>query len=534
MKQLILSLIIVLLPSFGWGATLYMGAGETYSNLQAAMAAMSAGDTLIIRDGTYTGTSNQITNSAHPPNSSTVWTTIKAEHDGAVTFDGEGARTMFTIGGTSRTNRHWVFEGLVWGNSSADNISLGDSTHVKLLRCGAFEAGAGSNVNNIFISSYTSYILVEGCYTWGRGRTGITAWGPSSESRPDHIIFRNNVVRIDRVTAGEPAYGYGMYSVNYGLVQNCISIDTDQTAYYLNTGQNWAGGFAVATTDYQADNITFKNILVLKSVIGGISVAGNNAANNVSFQDVVVADTTNRTDASVNAPWGVQDAINHATFWKSTQGYAGVNGYGGTTPHTLTNSIITAYTASWSGGSTVFTYQITGNYVNLYNNNGTSPTSTYTNTLSVNPIWDGSTNTSGGLKYLPRIESGSNLSSAGAAGTYVGANLSTLQGTSGALWGETGYDTDTGLSMWPFPNEDLIKTKMAAYTGGGVNGARGFAASGTQLNGTDQITLTSYIWEYLGNQMPGDIYGGSAPAVSVPIGAGTMPIGAGTMPISVQ
>ena len=99
---------------------------------------------------------------------------------------------------------------------------------------------------------------------------------------------------------------------------------------------------------------------------------------------------------------------------------------------------------------------------------------------------------------------------------------------------------------------------MAAYSNHSVNGARGFAASGTQLNGADQITLTSYIWEYLGNQMPSDIYGGSSPtcsdgikngdetgvdcggscsacsAVSMPIGAGTMAIGAGSMPISVQ
>jgi hypothetical protein len=55
---------------------------------------------------------------------------------------------------------------------------------------------------------------------------------------------------------------------------------------------------------------------------------------------------------------------------------------------------------------------------------------------------------------------------------------------------------------------DLIKTKMAAYSYSGslgtLSGARGFATSGTGLYG-GPITLTSYIWEYLGNPCPTDI-----------------------------
>ena len=85
--------------------------------------------------------------------------------------------------------------------------------------------------------------------------------------------------------------------------------------------------------------------------------------------------------------------------------------------------------------------------------------------------------------------------------------VQTLKRLSGnqVLYGETGYNSDTGLSMWPFPNESLIKTKMAAYSNSGVSGARGFC-TGTSKDGTTQ-TLTKYIWEYLGNQLPSDIYG---------------------------
>ena len=87
-------------------------------------------------------------------------------------------------------------------------------------------------------------------------------------------------------------------------------------------------------------------------------------------------------------------------------------------------------------------------------------------------------------------------------GGDIGANVQTLIGTSGTLYGEAGYNTDTGTSMWPFPNEDLIRTKMKAYNAGGASGNRGFCVDGT--------TLTKYIWQYLGNTIPAEIYGGSS------------------------
>jgi hypothetical protein len=38
-----------------------------------------------------------------------------------------------------------------------------------------------------------------------------------------------------------------------------------------------------------------------------------------------------------------------------------------------------------------------------------------------------------------------------------------------------------------------------------IDGARGFAA-GNSMDGSAQ-TLTKYVWEYLGNQIPCEIYG---------------------------
>jgi len=45
---------------------------------------------------------------------------------------------------------------------------------------------------------------------------------------------------------------------------------------------------------------------------------------------------------------------------------------------------------------------------------------------------------------------------------------------------------------------------MRTYNAGSMNAKRGFAGDGNGLYG-GSITLTSYIWEYLGNPCPSDI-----------------------------
>lgn len=527
-NKFVLLLLVILFPTLGWGATLYMGSGETYTNLQAAMAAMSAGDTLIIRDGTYTGSTNKITNDYYPPTSSTVWTTIKAEHDGAVTFDAGGGGTMFFCYlGTSTTTRvNWQFEGIVWGNSNESAVDFQALSYIKFLRCGGFDAG---DSGGIFFASRSSYVLFDGCYAWGRGRSGFTAW--TSDYHNDHIIIRNCVSRIDRASATtEPLYNFGLYSTEHGLIQNSIAIDSDQLTSY-NTGSIRSGGFAVPSTDHDASDNKIYNSIVLNSKIGGLFTTKNTySAYDSQFYNSVVAGVKNGLTYDLNSFRGDRTVIDHVTFVNGTSNDAtdtnGLYAWPWTgSPNggmNMTNSIVTGYTGPFTAG---LSYGMAGDYQAFYNNASpisidSTPIGTHSKT-TVNPIWNASTNPTGALKYITRIEPGSNLSGQGSSGD-IGANLITLRGTTGALWGETGYDTDTGISMWPYPNEALIKSKMSTYTGGGVNGARGFCSSGTQLNGTDTITLTSYIWEYLGNQMPTDIYGAGD---GTPVSRGTVMFG---------
>jgi len=166
----------------------------------------------------------------------------------------------------------------------------------------------------------------------------------------------------------------------------------------------------------------------------------------------------------------------------------------GTGTFAVTDSII--YGATVAG----ITPNFTSTYNALYNNaanfaggasagNGDSTT--------INPLTNG-------LLYLPKSQVTVN-------GHSVGATILYKYGKSGTLIGDPGCDTLTSDPLWPFPNEAIIKSDMASYSGNGPSGARGFA-TGKSIDGSSQ-TLTKYIWEYLGNQIPSNIYGAvTAPA----------------------
>jgi hypothetical protein len=174
----------------------------------------------------------------------------------------------------------------------------------------------------------------------------------------------------------------------------------------------------------------------------------------------------------------------------------GVYGHDGTgdTNCVITNSIVFN---TESGSGALYRMRGANNYNAFWNNttNYNQSTAGANDITNVNPL-------TSSLLYLPRIEPGSPLAGRG-------ASIMKKRGVSGTLWGQTGYDTLTNEDLWPFPNEARIKTDFASWVGP-PSGKRGFAADGSGLYG-GPITLTSYIWEYLGNPMPDDIYSAPPP-----------------------
>lgn len=512
-KYLLMALIL-LLPAPLCAATYYMGGvGDDYANLQAAFSTetgISSGDTLIIRDGTYTGATNVLDHTHLPPSGSAeAYTTIQAENPGKAIFDGENARFMFSLYGSSDESgpHHIVFDGLQWRNSNADLVIIAYADYIKMIRCSAYDAVGTGDDGDSFAVSHSTNILLEDCWSWGAGRKHFYI-GNSAEN----IIVRRCVARHDRhfdYGDQECFMAYDCWNVEF---QNCIAIDGDQGDYYLPLGITTAKAFTTrwgGSPGITVENINYRGCISL----GNDDMLGWTGSNATTH---TVTNCIHWDSAGGNRIRVAGSSFDHCTF-------GNISGTGTWSPlayleggDTITNSLLySAYQGIWNGVSDYNAlYSITDEYVG-----GASAGAhdlCVTNGNAVNPIWHTSSNPTGALKYLCRIEASSALDGTASDSGDIGATILYRIGTSGTLYGETGYNTVSATSLWPFPNEALIKSDMSAYTyddgSGGdpeITGARGFCAPGKQLNGTDDITLTSYIWEYLGNEIPAEIYGTS-------------------------
>ena len=491
------------------------------ANLRACFSLMDGGDTLIIADGAYTGENNRINWQNLPPNGTpAAWTNIEAEHPGHVQFDGQNARRMLGAGSEEPdTPMNYVtFRGLEWINSTGGHDVTGDSHnnhtahHIKFFQCG-FEDSMGIN--------YASYILLEDCYVWGRGRYNFIPFVS------DHVIFRRCVARLDAADGNNmPICNYQNYDSQFVEYQNCIAIDSSDDYYTNFEGIN--GGFSVRhpidiyrdgiTYTYRSENVGIRGLIVL-NVKNERSGFGSPAASwvfgwdviNTSIEDAIFWDMHRGTYFSYTYP-DTNYAIRNAVFGQMSESgdnmvWGNFGQYGD-----ISNSIFANISGTALG-------KVKSSTKNAFYANGTNKdgvTSSSGDITNVNPF------TVGGLKYLPRVESDGSFHGAGVGGEDIGPDITKRIGVSGTLYGEAGYNAITNESLWPWPNEDIIKHAFSTYgVQSNPNPRRGFCADGNGLYG-GPVTLTSYIWEYLGNPCPVEIcspgQAGDATPPAVPAG----------------
>ena len=125
--------------------------------LAAAVAALKAGDTLCLRDGTYYETFVPRTNgTASAP------ITVRALNDGKATIDGQGVRKTVDL-----QRDWWVIEGIVARNGT-DNVFRVDGSNNVLRRVSAYDAS--TDINSAVIMLLGANNLVEDALVAGTGR----------------------------------------------------------------------------------------------------------------------------------------------------------------------------------------------------------------------------------------------------------------------------------------------------------------------------------------------------------------------------
>jgi hypothetical protein len=514
-----LLLVVISVGSPAFASTYYLSPSgkDSYSSSKAqnqatpwktfakAFGAMSGGDELILLDGTYsiandTGCINfQGSGSGQPPSGSSKssMTLVRALNPGSVFIDGTGdyENIAIFIGRKDRVDSYIEIRGI----TAYGGIHLYNSDYSKIKTCGS-RGGIGIGTNDHAFSC--DYNLIEDCWVWAKGSRIIAG---SYEGR--YNIWRRIVIRGDGCNtadcngSGNPNVGITVYNSQSTLLENVIVIDR-----ILNGGEPY-GDFTTAqhsggANDYSLTGNQWLGCISINSEDIGYHFEGDIVTPPSHYiRDCIVICDTLRAGFNLNGDAGV--IIESSSVFSLNGSSSGVFFRHGdsSTGQVIRNIIGYAPSANYAiirGGITSYT----DTYAESFYSNRYYATSINVGEKTSNPLNDGNPKS---VLYPIRIELGSVLKGTGYAGVDYGANVLYKYGLDGTFYGDTGYDILTSTPLWPWPNEDRIQTEMSSNYGS-QNEKRGFCAIGKQLDGTTSITLTSYIWEYLGNKIPNDIY----------------------------
>ena len=492
MKHFLLLILILILPLSASAAIYYVDddaadntgdgltAGAAKHNIQNALALCNAngGDTVTILDGVYDEAADQITLASLPATSSAT-TTIQAQNK----FGVEIQQTL-DCRSDDYVRNYVSLDGLRFTTLGEHGFC---GSYWKITNCffyGMLLVGSNKSSETGFNCAYN---LFEDCHIDDYGyRYAFEVYNSSN------TISRRVVVRHDGGYSGaQPSAVIQVYSCQNIIFQNCIVIDSPGTA-----NNNWQAAF------YTADNV-FSGQLRMDNIKWAGCMAVNQADSHAYYIDNISAFAT--------VPFLYDNCVAvNCTGGRSFVNYTDV--VGDTVTYNQSMSINNGTDATNYGFGGAGDYYVDAQYSIILNQTGNALGSTnitnYNNAygcLSDNPGTNGFTTDpeTNGLLYPIRIESGSTLETAG-DGTRVGANITKQWGTTGTIYGAEGYDTVSDTDLWPWPNEDQIKSDFLSVANASTE-ARGFC-TGNSISGNPQ-TLTKYIWEYIGSQIPADIYG---------------------------
>lgn len=486
---------------------------KPWATFDHALSSMVGGDTLIVGDGTYY---QAILPKARNSGNAKAYTIIKAQNDGKATVDGSKVSpapdaTLFMY-----RLSYIQIEGLrVAGNPTGlkglSPVFIDGSNHIKLMRLAGYNAPCVGNVNVFTIGPGSSYVLVEDSHAWGCGRYKFEVY------QSNHVILRRDVSRHDyHDTTGLPRQitGWGRQCATFTsydstdiLFQNDIAIDSGLADN--STGKLWGGLWVennlLVDNSLEVEGSIFLNLRGLAGINDG-KEGGTHIYTNDVLWDTMGGLVAGYLRGVKPTPTLMAQHMTFGNISGKAQdtSYSWGTGSGSGSANFIreftTNSIIQ------NAASFGISNYMTSDYNVFYKNTANYGTSIYQGPVPKSGTHDRTVNPQ--LKYITHAEAGSPLIGTASDGGNIGATILYEIGEPGTLWGDAGYNTVTSTPLWPFPNEAAIKADMASYNGPGPAGARGFAAPGVGLYG-EPITLTSYIWEYLGYACPTNVCSGA-------------------------
>ncbi len=464
-----------------------LSAAAPLKTFRHAFAQMSMGDELVLLDGVYSeaaGTgqisypgpgpgSGGINSGQIPSGGSLRATRVRALQPGRVKVSGK-----LVIGRSFRKDRYIEVEGITFEGGGW----LYNTSHVTVRNCGFHGAfGIGTNDH----ATGNDHNLIEDAWIWASGERIVAI-----NYRARHNVWRRVVVRGDGCGTKEcrgssnPNVGITVYDSSDVSLQNVIVLDR-----ILAPGDSPYGDFAVA------QHTPGRWLFGRNEWLGTISLKAPDTG--YYFEP----DRGGTIDPTIR--------IANAVAWDSAGGgfniaRAGTNirlenltaralGHDGIRVDPALDSGRLVNAISLDSGRYGVNSAFQPEYMNVHG----AASGAYNQRRCAGACLDRDPRRDGpppSLRHIVRIEAGSRLKGAGSNGGDIGANVVFRYGRDGSRQGEPGYNELTTTPLWPWPNEERIRKEMC--TDSGVK--RGFCAA---------PSLTRYIWDYLGHQMPDDPYG---------------------------
>lgn len=449
--------------------------GNCYGTIRAAIDAMGSGDEVVIDDGEYRDHSVNSIRGVPGGVDAQNYTKVRARNPYEVFIISNEDVSQAAGDHPVYLGQDYIWvDGIVVHHRDATNAAsfqlAGDygkvtrSISIRFGDAGDYPAGFSLSGN---------YNLVEDCAAAGNTRYLFRTGGTDSTSH--HNVFRRCVARADFTTTEEPKANFATYGnnagngeVNHHAFQNCIAIDSqnlfrDGEAIFKSNG-SW---------------YIFKGVDAI-SLDGSISL---NQAN------------TGDSSVYIGGENGSNQTVKNSVFWDGVEELKFA-------AESVTVSNMTfgdSYRINFASGSNVINNSFMAN--NRSSDLNSVSSASYNAFYSADNFGASQISETALPKYLPRVDSALR-SGTGLSGADVGANILYRIGTSGSLYGESGWDAETADLLWPWPYEDKIQREFrrsnpppsVALVQPATNDTmRGFCATGQ--------TLTKYIWEYLGNSI---------------------------------
>lgn len=463
--------------------------------ITSGISLLNSGETLLIKNGTYTGAVNAIGDEASPqvfPPSGTSGnpTQILAESVGQVILDAEYNR--IAMGNYNNSVIDYLnVEGIHFRNGDSGVFNLMGSNN-RVTRCG-FEDGMASGVDAeapiAIMAGGSVSSLMEDCWAWGRGRYGI--YTNSTNGGTNNVIFRRNIVRLDSVPAGYVSAGTRFYNGQYNAMQNCLVVDCPPVgSNYFEGAFSMGGGSSTGEPGH---------------VFNGIMSFNNDNWAGVWLEKCELTTTISDSVFWGNGEYGIQTIsnslgtvnINHCLTGKNSLSGIRSNDAYSVTENVTNSASVFNDEYGFSDIDSIDTVSVSDNVL------GATFSCSYTNGLTNDPFVTAAGFSSPSIMYPIRIENGSELKSTATDSGDIGASILNKIGASSQLYGETDWNTESSQPLWPWADQDIWLPKLRAYTASGSGGNRGIAATGQ--------TVENYIWGYFN-------YDGDAdtPLVTVP------------------